>query len=34
MTACCKAAREVMNQGTFGFTADTLSMSELVDLFE
>jgi 2-methylisocitrate lyase-like PEP mutase family enzyme len=34
MTACFNAAREVMEQGTFAFTADTLYMSELVDLFK
>ena len=34
MTACFNAAREVMEQGTFTFTADTLYMSELVDLFK
>jgi 2-methylisocitrate lyase-like PEP mutase family enzyme len=34
MTACFKAAREVMDEGTLTFTAETLYMSELVDLFE
>jgi len=33
MTACYKAAREVMEDGTFNFAAETLYMSELVDLF-
>ena len=33
LTAFLHAAREVIDQGTFTFTADTLYMSELVELF-
>jgi 2-methylisocitrate lyase-like PEP mutase family enzyme len=34
MTALYIAAREVLHHGTFNFAADTLYMSELVDLFK
>lgn len=34
LTAFVHAAREVLNDGTFSFTADTLSMSELANLFK
>jgi 2-methylisocitrate lyase-like PEP mutase family enzyme len=33
LTAFLNAAREVIDQGTFTFTADTLYMSELTELF-
>jgi 2-methylisocitrate lyase-like PEP mutase family enzyme len=33
LTAFLHAAREVIDQGTFTFTADTLYMSELTELF-
>ena len=34
MTAFLRAAREVLEDGTFNFSADTLYMSELVELFK
>jgi 2-methylisocitrate lyase-like PEP mutase family enzyme len=34
ITTFVNAAREVLNNGTFTFTADTLNMSELTNLFE
>jgi 2-methylisocitrate lyase-like PEP mutase family enzyme len=33
ITAFLHAAREVVDHGTFNFAADTLYMSELIDLF-